>query len=93
MGPNEKVFVRPELKSEGDGNGRFVQGVDGTLRNATNQSQKKGNGDPVHLLQHPHRQCGTSGETAGGAATRASGIAGYLERSTAEFSKEIIGCR
>ncbi len=55
-----------------------------TLLDAADESQNKGDGDPVYLLRHPHGECGAAcGMTFG-----RSGLIGCLKWNTAGSSRE-----
>ena len=45
--------------------GGVIRNSEGALLLAPGQSQKKGDGDPVHLLRHPCRECSPLGRAVG----------------------------
>ena len=48
-------------KSEGDCDGRFVRDTERALRSPEGQGQDKADGNPLHLLRHPHDKRGATG--------------------------------
>ena len=64
---------------EGHGDGGIVRYAEGTLLAAAGESQKKADGDPVHLLRHPHGECSASGRPAGGATSGRSRLTGWFK--------------
>ncbi len=57
---------------EREGHGEKGSGAD--------ESQKKRDGDPVHLLRHPHGECGAAGGAVDGATTGGGRIVEPLKR-------------
>lgn len=49
------------------------------MRGGLGESQKKGDGDPIHLLLHPYIECSASGRPAGEANTGRSDLTGWLK--------------
>ena len=54
--------------------GGIVWNAEGALLLASDQGQKEGNGDLVHLLRHSYGECSAAGGEADGAATGGSCI-------------------
>ena len=59
-----------EKYTKGDGDRGIIRNAEGALRYASDQSQKEGDGDPVHLLWHPHCERGAGGTIDGTTAGR-----------------------
>ena len=48
-------------QSEGDCDGRLVRDTERTLRSPEGQGQDEADGNPLHLLRHPHGKRGPAG--------------------------------
>ena len=57
------------------------------LLDASVQSQKEGDGDPVHLLRHPHGECSAAGRKVDGTTTDRGRIVEPLKPAIARLSR------
>lgn len=57
----ERPCPKGTCQSEGYCDGRLVQDTERALRSPKSQGQDKADGNPVHLLRHPHGKCSAVG--------------------------------
>lgn len=57
----ERPCPKGACQSEGDCDGRLVRDTEGALRSPKGQGQDEADGNPLHLLRHPHGKCGPVG--------------------------------
>ena len=79
-GRRTRTMCARSLRGLGPRRWKGRSGPEGALRDATDQGEEEGDGDPVHLLRHPHRQRGTPGGAALGTTGSGSGLAGPPKR-------------
>ena len=82
----ERLCETRTCESENDGDGRIIRDAERALLDASDQSQKEGNGDPLHLLRHPRREC----STAGGAVARAAISGGRIVEPLKRFRDGVL---
>ena len=57
----ERSCPKGACQSEGDCDGRLVRDPERALRSPEGQGQDEADGNPVHLLRHPHGKRGPAG--------------------------------
>ena len=57
----ERPCPKGTCQSEGDCDGRLIRDIEGALRSPEGQGHDEADGNPLHLLRHPHGKCGPVG--------------------------------
>lgn len=60
-GKGERPCPKGTCQSEGDCDGRLVRDTERALRSPEGQGKDEADGNPLHLLRHPHGKRGATG--------------------------------
>ena len=78
----ERLCETGACEGEGDRDGRVIRDAEGALRPASRQGPEEGDGNPVHLLRHPHGERSPPGRAAAGARATSERDASGVSRVT-----------